>query len=441
MTRAALLVLRMVPMALEAFLDIARRNLGAEDRISTGPLGGLASLGSPIRVATQDSRVHRAASEDHQTERTRVDVLLSVYLTPDDRVEFVHKEIQPSSRVQRLDGVIEFDQSLIIAIESKVVEGMPPDQSEHINLQGVEAVEKPVVHVSWQELFEALVRLSEEGLLGKAERELIDDLYLFAQDSERFEKLLPFTTLKRCEGSEARIKRRLRAILGDATGFEETTTWGHGWNYLIPGGVTCSEIGLFRKGGQLSLTIWPGQRAHQSRALLGRGIELRAIEEVSSSAAPKTDEPAGWLSGVTPLVGYYRFHWDLRPSQDSTLATYADNADRLLPLVGETRHADFDARVKGPLLEMGLASPDDGPTFQRVVDTNAKPTFKAACWITRTWEWDAAVSLDDDGRLVKAVAKAAAELFGALGENGPESLIRRNIEGFREIGQPESVPR
>lgn len=427
MTRAALLVLRLVPLALEAFLDTARATLFSLDGEYAERLPGVSSLGAPVRVATQSSRLREASASDGDDEDHEFETLLSVFLTPDENRAFSEKEVVESTRGQRLDGVIEFASRVIIAIESKIDGHMPSDQAEYINLGGLKAERRPVIHIGWQDFFERLMELSESGLLAPAERELIDDLFSFGEEVERFDRLLPFSKLRRCEGSDYRIKRRLRSILADATGFEETTTWDHGWNFAIADGVTCSEVSLLRQGDGISLMVWPGQKAAQSRELLRRAKELRSIDERTSPPAAQRDQSAGWRSGVSLHVGYYRSHRDLNPDAGYGLGVYADHAKELEPMVGRRPHDAFDSGVRRRLIVMGLATSDDESTFEWAMGRTAQPIFRAAAWIARTWEWDLAVELDEDDRLVPAIAEAAAELFGALGEVGAESSVREEM--------------
>lgn len=411
MTRAAMIVLRLVPQALEAFLGIARRRLHNGGNLPRGGLDGPIRHGSPTAIGTQRARIPRASSDDDEEP---VPLLLSVFLTPDDDVVFESHDVRERDWGQRLDGVIAFP-DLVIAIESKVEEGAPTAQSEHVKLEGLQADERRIVRVGWQELFAELLDLTESGLLGLAERALIHDLLEFAEREPRFDQLLPFRTLAACTHgngtfSDYRVRRRLRTILEDASGVRSDLEFGHGWNILISGGRTLSQAGLVRHNDQLRLEVWPGQRAHESRAFLEDRERLARL-----AARPGDGSQPSWYVWLLPQVGYFRHHVDLTPADPENLALYVANAEELRARVGRMHQTDFKA-LQAWLLELGLASEQDEEHFSWAMSARALPTFRAGCCVGRAWPWERAVALDENDSLVLEVQDALNELMDALGE-------------------------
>lgn len=310
-----MIVLRLVPQALEAFLGIARRNLHDREDLPSGALDGPVRRGQPSTVGTQRTRIgdRDDAPEDGDE---RLPVLLSVFLTPDAHVEFDSDDVYERDWGQRLDGVVEFS-DLAVAIESKIEEGAPSAQSEQIRLHGLEAEHRPVVHIGWQQFFTELLALAESGLLGLTERALVNDLLEFAEHERRFDQLLPFRRLSACtrgDGtlSDYRVKRRLRTVLEDASGRHPDQGFGHGWNILIPGGRNLSQAGLFRHEDQLRLEVWPGQKAGESRCFLEDPDRLARL-----AARPDDGSDPVWYIWLLPQVGYFRFHRDLNPDDPS----------------------------------------------------------------------------------------------------------------------------
>src|SRR4051794_34264730 len=103
LTRAAMIVMRLVPAAREAFLNMI-----------SAP--GLAQLGSTGEVDMQTSDV--VGRGDYGGE---ISELVSVFLVPDEERGDAEVPVEGSPRGQRLDGVLRFGQDLIVVIESKVV--------------------------------------------------------------------------------------------------------------------------------------------------------------------------------------------------------------------------------------------------------------------------------------------------------------------------------
>lgn len=77
-----MIVLRLVPHALEAFLGIARRNLHGRADLPAGALDGPIRRGQPSIVGTQRARI-AGVGDGAEDGDERLPVLLSVFLTPD----------------------------------------------------------------------------------------------------------------------------------------------------------------------------------------------------------------------------------------------------------------------------------------------------------------------------------------------------------------------
>src|SRR4051794_15305228 len=90
LTRAAMIILRLVPAAREALL-----------RLIGGP--GLAELNASGEVDMQTRDVL-----DRQSESDEIDELISVFLIPEEARREELREVSASSRGQRLDGVLRF---------------------------------------------------------------------------------------------------------------------------------------------------------------------------------------------------------------------------------------------------------------------------------------------------------------------------------------------
>jgi len=108
---------------------------------------------------------------------------------------------------------------LVVVIESKIVGEAPSDQARLLRLRDVETGLSQVIGLGWHELLEDWWALLERGLLGPAERVLMEDLSAFAE--EHFARLLPFTTLGRAGEHDLRRQRRLMALLREATGIDD----------------------------------------------------------------------------------------------------------------------------------------------------------------------------------------------------------------------------
>jgi len=105
LTRAALIVMRAVPLAHEAFLDLA-----AQRSVSQLP---------PARFDMQTGNLDIGEVDRDETMQPAVDELVSVFLAPDEtRPEQVDALDVDSERRARYDGVVCYGSQLLIVVES-----------------------------------------------------------------------------------------------------------------------------------------------------------------------------------------------------------------------------------------------------------------------------------------------------------------------------------
>ncbi|MGA8745425.1 MAG: hypothetical protein WB507_06150 [Solirubrobacterales bacterium] len=240
LTRAAMIVMRAVPLARDAVLD----RVGAQ---SSGRLPE-PELDMQTRYVDQPA--------DNDGEQSSVHQLISVFLSPDEGLDLSDAEIQERSREQRLDGVLRFGDELVIVIESKIVGEASSEQAQLLRLRGLDVEETRVIALGWHELLGDWWGLLERGLLAPAERVLMEDLIAFTE--EHFALLLPFTTLQRAGGHNLRLQRRLAALLREVTGitevvFEQAPRVGAAVMIDAIGASSTQRISLQQQGDDFAL--------------------------------------------------------------------------------------------------------------------------------------------------------------------------------------------
>jgi len=108
---------------------------------------------------------------------------------------------------RRYDAVLTYDCGWAILFEAKIGVADRKDATTNIphNLHGC------VAKISWNELIEAIWRLIECGLLRDTEEKLARQFLEYVET--KFEKLCPYSTLARCDGSVTRVGARCTQIL------------------------------------------------------------------------------------------------------------------------------------------------------------------------------------------------------------------------------------
>jgi hypothetical protein len=366
----------------------------------------LTSLPS-ARFRTQQSQLVKArgvgASAEEDTIRG-----LSVWLAPDPGRQ--HAAVTATERRQILDGIIEYGDELVVAIENKIRSGVVSGQPTSINI-GDAAVEfDPRVRtVAWQELLEAFADISLRGLVTGPEQKLLDDFLDFAE--HHFPQVGPYSTLRRAAAAPARVARRLDAVLAAATGIEERARQDSVSRRLPP-----AQDGLPRtlemvfldqnpETGDVRLRFYPGDTLTQAKALYARPDAVRGLLRMD-----------GWK--VRP-----NHHWGFMTSGfcwSHGSVDVVDYIDFWIANIKTTRAVRRDDWQKewARLEALRIVAPGDWPEFdRRFVQTKIGKAYpRPGLCCQYTWPLDTAIALDDAGRFVESVRAAISALLLQLEE-------------------------
>jgi hypothetical protein len=399
LTRAAMIVLRAVPLARDAFLALLDCERSGE---LPEPEFGM-QTGTVVTLPDEVDEANPLAE------------LVSVFLSPDVELDLSDVTLSEREAEQRLDGVLRFGDQLVVVIESKVVGQAPSNQASELRLRGAAVERRRVVPLGWHDLLQAWWRLLERDLLGPAERLLIEDLAGFAE--EHFPHLLPFSTLTEAGDHSLRRQRRLMALLRQATGVEEVRPGQSGGAEAMLDaalGTRCVQrLMLNRDGDDLVLAIAAGELKPQALAFYGSGRASRAI------ALADRD---GWSATPSLYLGYrgaqtqaQRLYPECRLSLDEYVRRWSEE-DR--ERIGAYRHDQVRSELWPWLQERGYASQEDSGHLEEFLeglgrrDAHLRPRVE----ITRRWSWPEAEQLDGRSQLASELRAATTSLLAALEE-------------------------
>jgi hypothetical protein len=406
LTRAAVIVMRAVPLARDALLG----------RVGAPSSARLPEPELDIQAADVTAPPAGAPSGEAAPELRE---LVSVFLSPDEGLDLSAETVTEWAGGQRLDGVLRFGSELAVVIESKIVGHAPTAQAWQLGLHGVQPEVSRVVALGWHELLGDWWALLERGLLAPAERVLMEDLFALAE--EHFAHLLPFTTLGRAGSHDLRLRRRLAALLREATGLDGA---GPGRDPepsatvrldAAAGTVSTQRITLWQQGEDLQLSSWPAELKPQAAALYQTGRARQLLDFLARHRGTWQAEPNVHLAYYTAA-----------PDQRLWLTCGLDVADyvrrwteRDFAMVGSYSAAQV-LQVLWPWLRdhQYTGSADDLDAF--LDRLGSRPALlRPGIRIWRSWPWPDAVRLDERGKLVVEVRAAAAELLTALDEPLP----------------------
>lgn len=413
LTRAAMIVMRALPLARDALL--AR-------------IGALPSARLPEPELDIQTRHVLKPPALGEADGLSLHQLISVFLSPDEGLDLSPAEIAERVREQRLDGVLRFGDELVVVIESKVVSEAPSDQARLLRLRGVEVQDPKVIGLGWHELLEDWWGLLERGLLAPAERVLMEDLIAFTE--EHFARLLPFTTLGRAGEHDLRRQRRLMALLREATGIDDVEPerplriGAAAANMMLDAAIrtkSTQRISLRQQAETLALGTWPAELKPQAAALYQTGRAQRLMDLVAGHPEAWQARPNVHLAFRNAPVAQrlylhchlqiteYIHRWSGKDFAQIRAHHYNNIRENLWPWLRERQYAspEDDQQLDAFLKRLGRR------------DVHLRPGIE----VQRIWPWPHAVDLDERGALVREVRNAVAELLTALDEPLPPACI------------------
>jgi len=416
LTRAAMIVLRLVPLARETLLQ---------------------SIGEPSQAQLPDCVVDMQATnivdpseEGVSNGQVRRGRLVSVFLTPDIEPFDVAREITEIDRGQRFDGVLRFDPDLVVVLESKVCRRWARRNGHRVaelNLNGTRFEQRRTCVLRWHDLLESWWRLAELGVLAPAEQAIVADVLSYAH--EDFGQLLPFGTLRRVGSDPVRRKWRLRSLLREATGIVPERAGLVHVRLDVALGVrslqravldiesTLEDTPTGRTAGErLTLHLWPGELKAQAEHLYA-GVHAERLCELIE----EDGDGGAWQVRPQPLLGFRN-----APVRTRVYLTCGlDPAEYARRWQGEdwkrvgAHHRNHILPDLWPwLLERGYASEDDRARLDPFLHAlgrrfaHLRPTIH----VSRSWEWDEAERLDDEGLLPGEIHAALNRVLGLLDE-------------------------
>lgn len=401
LTRAAMIVLRLVPLAREALLhEIGERS---QSRLPDCTVDlQAAHLVDPSEESASNGKIQRGR-------------LVSVFLTPDFEPPEIASEITDTDRGQRFDGVLRFDPDLVVLLESKVCRKWARRNGHRVtelNLGGVRFQQRRTCLLRWHDLLEAWWRLAEIGVLSPAEHALVQDMLSYAHQD--FGHLLPFGSLRRVGADPTRRKWRLRSLLREATSIEpERVGLVHVRLDNALGAQSLQRAALdIDEDDRLTLHMWPGELKPQAEHLYAAGHADRLCELATA---------AEWRVEPQPLLGFRNAPRRTRVYLTCKLdaPTYARRWEgEDWSHVGAHHRNSIRSELWPWLLERGYASEEDAERLDPFLRALGRrfAHLRPSMHVVRSWSWADAERLEDEGRLVGEIRDAVNAVLGALEE-------------------------
>lgn len=406
LTRAFLIVLKAVPLAHAAWLELVAA--GHRCNEGTGDFGPLHDL-LPPEVDTQVRRL------PHPVDRV-------VSLLQTDAPYTPKRDVVASNRKQCLDGVISYPPKLAIVLENKLWAGAVWEGQLNINMgepDDAEAerprLDQKVSCVTWPSVLEAWVDILQTNTLGPAERMLLAD---FVELVERhFEHLRPYGRVGHCKGSEPRLRRRCRSLLFDLVGpdaVEYHRNWGT--NVALASETAASKIGFFPNdpGTELMVVVALADIVRQAKKLYPNFHYSRVQTLIDAGWEVETNLHASFMQqGLfyptkLPYTARYWSLWGEHPEW-----------------IRQWRRDEFDS-LFALLLEHGLTHPGDRAAFDDEFTNTDRNKLNLCPGILVRYRipFDRAAALDDQHELEDVVWQEMQRVASAFDLHLPARVQR-----------------
>jgi len=405
LTRAALIVLKLVPLAHEAFLDLCECK-------------PLSVLPSP----EFDMQTEKLVLLGVEAAEAEISELVSVFLAPHEHAAQTADLDLSSERRARYDGVIQYGWELLVVIESKLYANSSEEQALKINTGGLAHQSKRYVHVRWQDLLDRWWNLTERSVLGPGEAGVLSDFFDNAE--ENFGDLLPYTDLERCGDNPGRRVRRLRTILENATGFPAEINKASGSaDVKFPDKrvIAFDRINLHITSDRLILSAWPAELTPQYKRVYSDAGRVDALISLADESA--------WELHPNIHLAYWRSSGSQRwyPARQLSGPEYLKQwiEDFEAKRAGRRPRKDItDKGFRQWLIERKYASQGEMTDLDEWAEKLPLDKFdiRPSVQVSRSWPWHEAVVLDGTGQLTNEIHDSINQLLGVLDEPSLEEM-------------------
>lgn len=424
LTRAFLVVLRCVPSALMMFYDYVRKEAHSKAKKDGVPESSeemvppISKVGlGDIQFKTQTGDLTEAGSK-----------LLSVYITDEEQFK-VTNPISEADRTARYDGVIHFSGDITFFIENKpssadfYADQMNPSVRSLPEGEEREVIPVPAV-LEWKKIIKNLNWLTENGILCKAEKELVDDFLSFIDT--HFPSLNPYDSIGACKGDIGLLNRRLVDIFEKSVAKGKENVGRHrGWKYILNlPGQTFPEIkmvgfgvGKTEKGWELKIELCFGDTLNQARALYKTTVDEKVDNLLKNG---------GWKYAPNFHISYISKHlvWlETGEEHRSQYLQYWNKNQEMIKQYSKVGLKELIQKLKNDgILE--VTEQDESNLTSSIYSTGREEGLNVAPGFELSFSMNSknVAELDEKGELAKEITNRIKEGLSILGEREVDFL-------------------
>lgn len=390
LTRAFLVVLRYVPFAQSAFIEIIRDQMN--DKIIFPSY-----LIEDVSIEYIDTQVSNLPTDG-------VTDLVAVMMTDNNWTEEL--EVRRRNCGARYDGVIQVG-SVVLTIENK-----PCSQNiwkEQINPSlpkesGINVYKKGIV-LYWANIINMLTAALSRNLLGHCENALIRDFLSFIQ--ENFPLLNPYHNLEICKGNDILLNLRCKNIMEKIA--PDSISYHRGSNYYLevtPGAVKQIYLRYRSEDQVIYISLYPGDTMSQAKELYN-GLDIERLVAMQSQ---------GWKIYHNLHFSHIQKHvyWSESAIEVKDYVIYWKKHPDKIVQVNRGKTTLFN-QYFDEILALNMIRKEDAKALEELFNQTLRNHIRPCPGLSLEYNWPLAEAsrLDGDDKFVDEVKTRIQEAFNA----------------------------
>lgn len=390
LTRAYLVVLRMVPQVHSVFIELIREHrMAAEPELP--PFWRMVIGEDQPRIETQIRHIPDEARR-----------LVSILIT-DERFDR-QIGVQPVDREAVYDGVILYPPDWVFIIENKPRHFDVWDEQLNPTVADAdkfESYDPEPVQLEWKEIIRDLADLLHKGIVRGGDAEIVRDFLDYVQSEFTF--LNPFDSFGICHDDEELLRHRCISIMEEIT--PGRVEYHRGWAYYMsfedgPSRQVTLVPAFTEDGKSWKLILWvlPGNTVSQARQLYDN-LDVNALLKLRDK---------GWTIDPNLHFSFMSSHL-IWTDWNCTLEEYLDYWQQHYDFIGRM-DLDNEKEVLAQLAiwkEANLLIDDDIEKVREKFFRTNRTTMNVSPGLEMSYRWAASNSekLDQQGKYVDEVKK------------------------------------
>ena len=390
LTRAFFIILKHIPLAQQAFIDIIREQQGNFKREHILP--SFSAENTTFNVDCQTASIQNDEG-----------ILLSVFIT-NNQVKY-DDPVKSVERNPVYDGVVSFGENITIIIESKpsannLWRGQLNPAKSSLDGKDIDPVGCPIC-LTWQGVLDRFNTLISKDLPNYAEKMLFQDFFEFIDSSDRYSALKTHRNFHVCGLNKRLLDMRCQDLLGQLGNVKSHRGWK---SYLECRGICrmfALEASPEKEPTEIVLELYPGNNIGAARPLYER-LDLNRLLSCLSQ---------GWKIGPHFHLSdsFKQFFW---ANSAISLVDFIKYWKSNIAKIRQYTRDDFEV-LRRELLQTGMINNSDYEDLDNSLINSGRNIARVIPGLSIHYSWplDEAIKMDSSSKFEAKVKDRIQEIL------------------------------